>query len=339
MEYDPLVHPLELPVQQLTVQCRAGQPLYFAPHNGSTPGTTLYGAFGNAVWASACKRGKDYQTLCNYNPPECSQPEKCIIPWLFKPYSTVQRRTLARPVLIQAPALEQMQPVESFNLQVTLWGRHAIQAHDTVITTLAEMGRVGLQDSSDRRIGYAIEHIDTEDFFTLGQRLEALQNTYWQQALLRFRTPFLHREPVVQDDGKREKLFFAAGELPLAKILGNIAYELVAWDLEDRGPHGDTDSSRHDLARQARYAAQESVAEIAVNADLQPVRIGQRRSKSNGHAFFIEGFVGDVELSGDINAALPWLLTLSLMGGGQKRAMGFGSVGFWLGAAPLTNNV
>jgi hypothetical protein len=43
MDYDPLIHPLELPVQRLTLHCISAAPLHFLPRPGSTPGTTFYG--------------------------------------------------------------------------------------------------------------------------------------------------------------------------------------------------------------------------------------------------------------------------------------------------------
>jgi CRISPR/Cas system endoribonuclease Cas6 (RAMP superfamily) len=63
------------------------------------------------------------------------------------------------------------------------------------------------------------------------------------------------------------------------------------------------------------------------------VEVGERYSRGNKQMMSLEGFVGLAELGGDLRAALPWLLTLALAGGGQKRAMGFGSVRMWLDLA------
>ena len=84
---------------------------------------------------------------------------------------------------------------------------------------------------------------------------------------------------------------------------------------------------RHGLAREARRAAEQAAESIVVaEADLQPSQVGRRYSRSNKLPIFLEGFIGWAELQGDISVALPWLLALSLAGGGQKRTMGFGVV-------------
>ncbi len=155
------------------------------------------------------------------------------------------------------------------------------------------------------------------------------------RALLKFDTPFLLRETVTLEDGRQQRLFLAGGELPLGKILGNVAYELTAWDIEDRDVGDGCDRARrHDLARQARRAAEAACADLAVTrCELAPVAVGERQAKTDGRFYFLGGFVGEVELAGELDAALPWLAALSLGRGGQKRGMGFGAVRLWLGGA------
>ncbi|MDQ2694083.1 MAG: hypothetical protein M3Z21_01660 [Pseudomonadota bacterium] len=62
--------------------------------------------------------------------------------------------------------------------------------------------------------------------------------------------------------------------------------------------------------------------------------LGLRLARTDGRAFPLQGFQGAAEVEGPLDGALPWLLALSLGGGGQKRAMGFGVVNLWL--APET---
>lgn len=330
--YDPSTDPLELPVQTLTVDCRAGAPLIFPRHAGATSGTTFNGAFGNVIWDVGCARRLQGLPTCNHERDRCQQPARCPVAWLYKPYSEAHRRTLTRPVLFQAPALETGEPVAAFELHVTLWGQQAVHLRATIEAALHAMGRRGLGPDS-ARVPFVVASIEADPAHTLAERAATLTAANrWREALLVFETPFLHRETVTMESGQREKLFLAGGALPLAAILGNRAYDLAAWDMEDREREELDATARHDLARQARRTAEalaESLRIIACN--LQPVDLGARLSKTDGNAFPLRGFIGQVRIAGDLNPALPWLLALALGGGGQKRAMGFGVVRLWLG--------
>ncbi|MCP4697223.1 MAG: hypothetical protein GY862_10280 [Gammaproteobacteria bacterium] len=323
--YHPLAHPLELPVQKLYVRCMAEQPVYLPPREGATPGTTLAGIFGSALGAVACLR-RDSGSCFNGNiaDPQCASPAECPVVWLYKPYSAVHRRAFSRPVLLRAPALESMLPVENFTLEVTLWGRQAIAARETTVRVLHEMGQSGLNGVSGN-VKFAVQDIETEPALTLAQRLENLPPS--RSLLLEFQTPFLHQEKDLR--GKR---YFHNGQvLPLAGILGNTAYTLTAWDMEDRKFGEALDGkARHSLARDSRDNAYEAAQHIQImRADLAPADIGKRISRGNRHRYPLQGFVGLTELAGDLASAMPWLLALSLAGGGQQRAAGFGSVRIW----------
>lgn len=88
---------------------------------------------------------------------------------------------------------------------------------------------------------------------------------------------------------------------------------------------------RHALARDARDVASAAAEKLLmVRTHLSPVKMGERYSRGNKKMMSLQGFVGLVELSGDLASAWPWLLTLALAGGGQKRAMGFGTLRMWL---------
>jgi hypothetical protein len=314
LDYNPLIQPFELPVQKLVAHCITEAPLFFPPSEGATPGTSLCGAFGQALWDGICSG--------NCQEPECQNPSSCVVPWLYKPYSKVHRRHFARPVLLRAKELESIEPVDVFSLEVTLWGRHAIAAQDVVVDALKKMGQLGFKLKGNK-IGFGITQVKVEDSLNLAQRIEALPVV--QSILLEFQTPFLHKA-----SGERD--FYIGQRLPLIDILGNVAYNLAAWDMEDRDLGEDFDARmRHNLARDVRDAAWAAAEELfVIRSHLSPAKVGSRFSGKNKHKFNLQGFVGLVELGGNLKSALPWLLNLALAGGGQKRSMGFGSVQMWL---------
>ncbi|MDM8557816.1 hypothetical protein [Candidatus Parabeggiatoa sp. HSG14] len=333
LNYDPLTHPLELPVQKLLAYCVTDRPFFLPPRQGSTPGTTLSGLFGTALWDVACIYRDTPAGACNKSQPKephCQEPAKCAVSWLYKPYSTVHRRNFARPVLLRSVELEGEEPVDVFTLEVTLWGRHAIAAQEVVIDTLKRMGKLGLI-SEGTQVRFGISKIDAGPCLTLAQQLEKLPSM--QTILLEFQTPFLHQEKT--EEGKRQ--FYMRSSLPIVDMLGNVAYNLAAWDMEDRDLGEQLDGKmRHNLARDARDVAWETAEGLFVlRAHLSPVKMGKRYSRGNKKIMSLQGFVGIAELGGTLKPALPWLLTLALVGGGQKRALGFGTVKMWLDAASL----
>jgi hypothetical protein len=322
--YQPLSHSFELPVQKILAHCITNKPISLPPHEGSTPGTTLAGAFGNALWAAICLNNPSCDKQQQGN-PHCKKPQDCILPWLYKPYSEVHHRNFARPVLLRAAELESLEPVKHFTLEVTLWGRHAIAAQQEVIATLKKMGNIGL-NSNNSKVAFQITQIEIAPALTLTEQIKTLPKNI-NSILLEFQTPFLHQERT--PEGKR--YFHTQAPLPIVNILGNIAYNLVAWDIEDRNIGEKLDNKqRHNLARDARDVAWKAGKELTiVRTHLSPVFIGKRLSRTNQQTMSLEGFVGLVELAGNLKAAIPWLQILALIGGGQKRTMGFGAVQMW----------
>ena len=326
MKYQPLSHPFELPIQKLLAHCITDKPIYLPPHEGSTPGTTLAGAFGSALWSTICPNNPACYKQQKSGHPVCKKHKDCVLPWLYKPYSEIQHRNFARPVLLRAAELESIEPVERFTLEVTLWGRHAIAAKQEVIATLKQMGNLGL-NSENRKVYFSIAQIETAPALTLTEQIQKLPKKP-QSVLLEFQTPFLHQEKTPK--GKRN--FHTQANIPIVNILGNVAYNLVAWDIEDRDLGEKLDKQkRHNLARDARDVAWQAGEKLTiVRTHISPVSIGERVSRGNRQTMLLEGFVGLVELSGELETAMPWLQTLALIGGGQKRAMGFGTVQMWL---------
>ena len=325
MIYDPLVHPFELPVQQLRLHCELAEPLHLEPRPGSTPGTSLSGVFGHALWDTQCRRLQRGDRPCHREPSTldpsgrtaacCHEPEHCAVRWL---HGGRQLNNLPRPVFLHAPALEENRPVDDFTLHLTLWGRRALALREVIFQVLESAGERGIIGPGERAIPFVITRLEEEPVSTLAARLAPLRDTGWRGALLRFTTLFRHKETVtVMERGRpvSRKLFFAQGELPLAKILGNVAYQLAAWDMQDRELNG---VERHDLARQARRAAEATAdAVVVTRSALLPVDHGERLAKSNGLLYSIHGFVGEVELGGTLDKALPWLQALALGGGGE----------------------
>ncbi|OAD20776.1 hypothetical protein THIOM_003499, partial [Candidatus Thiomargarita nelsonii] len=161
------------------------------------------------------------------NGPSCQKTTECVLPWLYKPYSQVHHKNFARPVLLRAMELEGTEPVDIFTLEVTLWGRHAIAAQNAVKDTLSKMGELGL-NSKNGQVRFSVTKIETGDSLTLAERIAHLPSA--QSVLLEFQTPFLHGKKV--GEGKRR--FHTSQNLPIVDMLGNVAYELAAWDMEDR---------------------------------------------------------------------------------------------------------
>jgi hypothetical protein len=319
VDYDPLTHPFELPVQCLRIDCAAEKPLLFQPNADSTPGTTLWGAFGDALLRGVCQRRAD--RACGDGAGGCAAPDACAGRWLYKPHSTTQKRELPRPVLLYAPALESGRPCAEFHIELVLWGRQAIARREAVEHLVRQMGRQGLKTgpAAAEPTRFLATRIEAGPVATLAKRIEAVWAWRGRGFLLRFETPFLLQ--------KNQRLANAE-EVALADILGACAYELAAWDIEDRGLGEELPKPPHKLCLDARDAARQSAASARL-AHWLPHHSAQanRVSRKNGHRFPLQGFMGEARFSAIDGDALPWLVVLALGGGGQKRPWGFGRVG------------
>jgi hypothetical protein len=334
--YDPLTDPLELPVQALTLTCRAERPLLFGRHGGATPGTTLWGAFGDALLDTACVRGLNGAPGCGDAAGECLAPDHCPGRWLYKPRAEDRHpalpkpvsRHLARPVLLSAPDLETGRPVADFRLDAVLWGRQAIARRAVVEDALRRMAARGLQPAGEAgpTVPFRIEDLRAEPPATLAERLAASPEVPPPGLRLVFETPFM----LEKNDRKA-----GPEQLSLADLLGGCAYDLAVWDLADREAGPDLPKPRHKLGLDARDAARRAAEALRpVGGELATVDVGFRVSRHNGHGFPLRGFVGYADFLGDAGAARPWLLALALVGGGEKRPWGFGRVRVeWLDGA------
>jgi len=317
VDYDPLSHPFELPVQCLRIDCVAEKPLLFQPNADSTPGITLWGAFGDALLHSVCQRRAD--GACGGAAGGCAAPDTCAGRWLYKlPRSIAQKREFFRPVLLYAPALESGRPCAEFRIELLLWGRQAIARRETVVEIMRQMGRQGLKTGQDaaKPTRFLATRVEAGPAATLAERIEAAWHWCGRGFLLRFETPFLLK--------KNERL----ADVTWSGILRDCAQNLVLWDIEDRGlVADDLPKSPHKLSLDARDAAQQA-AESANVAYWRPSNAmrGKRVSRKNGQRFPLQGFTGEARFSAIDPAALPWMVTLALGGGGQKRPWGFGRV-------------
>lgn len=320
MNYNPLTDPFDLPVQTLRFDCAAERPLQFSTHSGATPGTTLWGAFGDALLAQCCIRRENGRSDCGDAAGGCLAQDLCPGRWLYKPRSILQNRDLARPVLLHSRDLEQDCPVQEFRIDAILWGRHAIAALELVCDLLHHMGEQGLKPEQDfaEPVRFQIGEIRAETPGTLADRAASLLPFQPKRFRLTFETPFL---------GEKKRKDPAGGLFSLADILGGCAFDLAAWDLEDRELGPDLPKPRHKLCLDARDAARQAAESVRpLGGELAWCDTGKRISRTNNSTFRLQGFVGQAEFSGYCAPILPWLTALSLGGGGAKRPWGFGRV-------------
>ncbi|MEO5347533.1 MAG: CRISPR system precrRNA processing endoribonuclease RAMP protein Cas6 [Magnetococcus sp. YQC-9] len=329
--------PFDLPTQTLTFQCQLERPILFHfRQDGATPGTTLAGAFGTALLQVGCLRQRSGQPRCLGISGEegffCPEFADCAFHWLFKPYFLHQNRSPGRPVRLRAPQLETGNPVQNFSLEVALWGRHAVASREVVTDAIRLMGDNGLNHAGEP-IRFRLLDQQVMPISTFQQEIERLSTVVWQKALLVFESPLLMQSRATDADGASTRVTTNSASFRLESLLGNAAYEIMAWHLEEHPSNEHANREvRHALCRNQRQAA---VQALHASIDdwqprLVPIDLGQRISRSNGRRFPIRGLLGHVELTGRINDLLPWLVLLEWLGGGQKRSMGFGATRLWL---------
>jgi len=328
LDYNPVQSPLELPIQTWKVQCCFQHPVTLPLHSGTTPGTLLWGTFGTALWKALCQHIPAAKP-CNIQvgADHCLSPQVCQVPWLYKPHSSIHHRQMTRPVLLYSPELESPNPVSCFSIEVTLWGRHAVSTTEGIEQTLFECGCSGFMING-RIHRFQIIQIEKKPVATLLERVKRYASHDWNTVNLQFVTPFVYREEKADAQGFTVATFEQGENLPLSNMIARAAYELAAWDIEDRETGEALDNTRrHALCRDTRDHARAAVAGLDIkDSILQPALKGKRYSRHNGHYFPLMGFTGQARIGGDITTALPWLLTLVLGGGGQKRSMGFGQI-------------
>jgi len=313
--------PLHLPTQRLILKCESNQPLAFEKHDAQL---RLAGAFGRTVWEKCAIEARFCERHKTQNEPKCQNGVNCLTHWLYKPFSDIHRRDFARPVFLFSPTFAQPhEPTQAFDLEVTLWGRHAITAQSHVLDIIDKMGKVGLR-CEDKNIPFRV--VDYQSGLVLTIKDQLGYGVDFKRIKLDFLTPLWFAKRDGQDHYRRHYYSVHEDMLPLRDILANVAYEWAAWDIEDRQLPVDH-QTRHRRACEWRDAARAAADGLQIyEAELHQIHWGERQSRRNQQFYPLQGLMGWAELFGDLKAALPYLIALSLAGGGQKRAQGFGVV-------------
>lgn len=325
MEYSHIMNndytPLNLPTQRLILKCQSNQPFIFKKHDAQL---RLSGAFGRTVWEKCAIEARFCERHTTQNEPKCQQGIDCLTHWLYKPFSEIHRRDFARPIFLFSPTFAQPhEPTQVFDLEVTLWGRHAIAAQSHILDIIEKIGKVGLR-CEDKNISFNMVEYQSGLVLTIKDQLAHYVDL--ERIKVHFLTPLWFAKRDGQDHYRRRYYSVYEDELPLRDILANVAYEWAAWDIEDRQLPLDR-QTRHRLACEARDAARLAADGLEVyEAELRQIDWGERQSRRNHHFYPLQGLMGYAELCGNLKAALPYLIALNLVGGGQKRAQGFGVV-------------
>jgi hypothetical protein len=294
-DYDPLTTPFEMPIAILVAYCQLERPLMLPPRKGATLATTIRGAYGTAL-------------------------EEMGQQWLHRPHSAFQRRDHASPIVLRFAvdghntySSETLVINDGFELSVLLLGRKAVAKTLTAIEALERTGKRGLT-SEHIQFFPTIEPLYSG---TLYQWIEAQRqvNLSKSDVLLTLDSPM------------------NADTSDLSELLGTVAHDLVQWDLEDSGRAQRFMAEGHDpkrtcdaLADYARAAAAAALEGVAITSSLSHRNLGKRQSATNPGAVSLHGDEGWICLSGDLEAAIPWLRVLELRGGGKKKSFGLGSV-------------
>lgn len=319
-----------LPVQTLRFACASSGAIELPHRPGTSAGTTLAGAFGDALLEVTCARAREGLAVCEYDDggsDGCADPARCRAPRLLRPRSAIHQHDFARPVFLRAPQLELGEPVREFELEVLLWGRRAVRSARTVQVAVQRMSRRGLLvNGRARKLRATLTTTDTAR--EVADTAPALPPGT-ERVQLRFETPV-----ILGDEPAHEPRPLTRGEARerLIDLFGNAAYELAAWNLEDadEGEPGQR-SDRDRPANALRATTRETVSALDVqHAHLHFVELGTRRSRSNRRRYPLHGLTGCADLVGDLAPVWPLLHALTLGRLGQKRSMGFGTAQLWL---------
>jgi hypothetical protein len=247
----------------------------------------------------------------------------------------VLKRHFASPVLVRAMSSRRVSDGFETAIDVVLCGRtataHAVLIHET----MDALSRAGVGPRNHR---VAIQITEGQVFFEGELRgFGGSEPQNHDGLLLELVTP-TGSDPSRISATRTERFLteFEAGVgLPLGYLLGNVAEDLVQWDLEDRGLSA-TYGRRpcEDLAEEARQAAQEAAKRIVItssalfeSSDIMKARSNTSRTGNGMHPLL--GQSGHVMLSGDLPAVWPWLLGAAVRGFAQQRSKGFGHVRLW----------
>jgi len=335
--YDPLISPFEMPIGILQTNCLMERPLVLRDRLGANLRTSLRGAFGEALVGLGCQKAAHGRTcLDRHGRGGCQSPAKCAVPWLFEPHVAEQRRDHPWPIVLKLThgdwelGGDGELVVSAMELTVVLLGRHANHERDLVVAALAKAGQSGIIERGvDKHSGEP--SVDAVGFDTSTRELWSGSLGAWVQARLDGQ---LWREV-----GVELATPLAADPPDFGSMLGNVAHDLVQWDLADSGlasswARDGADAKRRcdEHADRARAHVKEHLCHVAAGGEFGQAHLGRRWSRSTGGTFELMGFTGWLVLSGELEQILPWLVVLELRGGGKKKSFGLGEVRLGIGA-------
>ncbi len=308
--YEISQSPFELPIVIYEVKCNLKRELQFLSRKGANLATSLRGVFRLAIHELACTN--PHSTNCK----DCPSYKKCLVPFLYGPRSEAQRRDLASPIILWP--MEPVKPANTIKIKLVIWGRQAIQCQEIVFRALSLAGEYGIEDSVGG-VPFASQVALSFDG-TLNQLINSIISKHSgarRMGIEMLGPPFATSQSVRQQLNKET-------DISLSAILGNAAHDLVLWDVEDRGLSYLLAKQGCDkLAQMARERACAALDLIKMETTLLAVEsYGKRYSRQNGKSFALNGLIGKIHLSGDIEKVLPWLVVLSLRGGTAKKSFG-----------------
>lgn len=277
------------------------------------------GCFWGYQTAVACVEAKEREIYL-----KCKKKDKCLLPFLYKPQSMVTFRTFARPIRITIDKLEG----GDFLFWITAWGRKASSKRGLAIiaNALAEMGEEGVKDIEGKFIPFEILGEPKIEFkgdirqFS-SQLFEGIEKLKY--ITLELITPVKWKG---QTDSRRQTL--TTPNLAWDKIFGEVAYDLVAWDLEDRGMNkilGRTVSNA--IASSVRTYFENLFVSIEIEqASLYYGSQGVRCSRKSGNDYKLDGLLGSVILRGELSPLKDILAVMAIWGCGQDRSNGLGRI-------------
>ena len=196
-------------------------------------------------------------------------------------------------------------------IELIVWGHRALDHMAVAVTTARAAFRAV----------FSVVELDSESIFegALGAWAERAVPAFARRVLLELVTPCdLGR------DGQGQPHPFT-----LPALVGNMAHDLVQWDLYDRGkPVSKLEADC--MADQMRTHVQTMVLTLDVQiAAIEYVNLGLTRSGSSGTRFPLGGYQGYCVLAGPLAPVLPWLAALALRGAGSHKSYGLGHVRLW----------
>lgn len=292
-----------MPLRVFSARCPLEHTLELAPRSGATLATTVRGVYAKALVTMG-------------------------FAWLRAPRSEAQRRDHPSPLVLRVTGRDagrseargagrEAIALGTLELSLTLLGRKALSHANVAIEALHRAGRAGLTQKSIRfEPTLELTFDGTFAEWTASARAASM-NTKTpspRKARIDLVTPM---DADVHD---------------FPRILGDAAHDLVQWDLADSDLADRIGREMCDtLGDRARKLAAETLRDVTLRADVTFEELGLRRSRSNGQRFPLQGYLGSIELSGPLDAALPWLGVLELRGGGGRKTFGMGEVRVWVG--------